>query len=364
MKNNLILFLFILFFPSLLFSKWIYDQKCHSHLNYSLPIFHKLFPNSNVWNILHTCSNNEILNYSLLIPPNYSPDLLKWNEYNSNEIKLLYLKLFSNLNNKKIYLFGDSLMYQVLVSIILFFYSIGIKCLPKTIESISFQCSNGLEISRPLFISKLDENSRNLIYSIINQSDISIINVGHHYYGIGTMSCYQNNNNNYNNNKITPICSDIKIFFNYLQTNFSNTKIAWLDPFIPHFPIYDGTYSSWKKAKKYHLNSTCRPTEMKLTLNSPIYDGTNLIEKKYGSKYPVIRTYDLLWNRSDIHQGLITHRDPKRLDCVHLCLQFCFWEPILYRIGQTILSMMLSSSPSSTSTTKSTYSFCNYDIVF
>ena len=125
-------------------------------------------------------------------------------------------------------------------------------------------------------------------------------------------------------------------------TQNSSVKVAWLDTFQPHFNAVNGSYVLWKESIKNHSTSSffsCAPLTGKMSYDISTYDASRLVQHEFPN-IPVIVTYDILYDRFDVHQGPLTHYDPYRLDCVHLCLQPCFWDAILFRMGKVVADLI------------------------
>lgn len=256
-----------------------------------------------------------------------APRGLRWS-HNQNKTKELWYSILHQMENQKIVFVGDSVMYQTLIGLLVYLESIGVNCTRMEPSETKYLC-NKVELDRPFFIAKLDDQFLPLVLPNILSADIVIVNVGLHY---GNMSC---------GIMSSGLCEDVRAFFHMMNQQIQNktthVKLAWMDAHRPHFPSADGAYLSWKDStsgneKKY---PTCGKIMTPLTYDYVIYNPSHTVEKEFPS-IPIIKTYDMTYDRYDMHLGVLTHGDPVKLDCVHLCTQICYWEAISLRIGQVI----------------------------
>lgn len=321
MKYSLIYFLFSFLFLNKINSIWINNNKCNRIYNEEL--LYLIAPELPIRHLIHSCSKHELKNYSQEI---YS---LKWEEKNYINNNNIWKIIYSNMANKTIVLVGDSVMFQVLIGLILFLNDIGINC--KHLNDGFYECPNGLKINRPFFIAQFKNDTIQRAFDVIYPADIAIVNTGLHY---GAMGCQQ-----------TDVCKDIKYFFNTLIKNKTQhqttVKVAWIDTFLPHFPAPNGSYALWKQEQNQQANPlpSCGKISQPMSYNIGAYESSHTV-KKYFPNIPIIVTYDILYDRHDVHLGMLTHKDPNRLDCVHLCFQPCFWEAIFLRMGEVILKLL------------------------
>jgi hypothetical protein len=303
-------------------TKWVEDSSCRK--SYSEEQLNRYVPEIAVRNVVHSCVGETIQNKSL------SPPLsLKWSQMKPYKSRKAWHSIYEKMANKKLFLVGDSVMFQVLIGMMLYLESIGIIC--QHLSEGTFLCPNGLEISRPSFTAKLSDEFLPSVYQSIANSDIAIINTGLHY---GIVTCV---------NLTSLVCSDIRHVFDTLSLNYTNAtvakKVAWLDTLIPHFPASQGSYQEWKAFASHQIE--CGPIQEPLSYTSLVaYESSQMIKHKY-PYVPVIELYDIVYDRYDMHQGLLTHNgDVNRLDCVHFCMQPCFWAAISMRVGKTLLMMV------------------------
>jgi hypothetical protein len=221
------------------------------------------------------------------------------------------------------------------VGLVVYLDSIGIPCTP--IGESGYKCGSGMEIHRPAYVSELNNEFVPVILPIIMSADIAIVNVGLHYKDWSANG---------------RIYDDVRAFFKMLTQKISqhetNVSLAWMDSFRPHFPSPNGAYISWKRLKRTSKKNTtrlerCRPISKKNTYKYSLYGASRVVAKEF-PRIPVIPIYDMTFDRYDMHLGILTHSDPERLDCVHLCLQPCYWEAISFRIGIVVDKFLVSSS--------------------
>jgi hypothetical protein len=303
---------------------WVPDASCQK--SKSLPELRHLVPNPEVWHITHTCDKNEMDQYSLSPPRN-----LRW-QLNPKRIKALWSSISERMRDMKIVLVGDSVMFQTMVGLVVYLESIGINCLPVGDPVSGYKCDSGIEIHRPYFCAKLNDEYLPLVLPGILSADIAIINVGLHY---GLMPD-------------SGVCDDVRDFFNLLSLNITNNqtnvKLAWMDSFRPHFPSVNGEYISWKNSSgSVNQYPSCGPIPGNASYDYVLFNPSHLVAKEFPN-VPIITTYDMTFDRYDMQLGLLTYNDPERLDCVHLCYQVCYWEAIAFRMGRVINRLLLGSS--------------------
>ena len=119
----------------------------------------------------------------------------------------------------------------------------------------------------------------------------------------------------------------------------NNVKLVWLDTFRPHFPAIGGHYENFSQKEK--RDRQCGPLHEQDDDSSYILFKfiDQLLETEHKT-LPHIRIRDIVRDRWDNHNGLLTWYSAEKLDCVHHCMQPCFWEPILYRVGHVIGSLI------------------------
>jgi hypothetical protein len=212
---------------------WIPDESCAK--GKSLSELRHLVPNEQVWRITHSCDKEEMDQYSLSPPHN-----LRW-QLQPQKVKALWHSISQQMKDKKIVLVGDSVMFQTLVGLVVYLDSIGISCVPVGKPVSGYKCDSGMEIHRPYFSAKLNNEFLPLILPGILSADIAIVNIGLHY---GTMSC--------DGPKSSGLCDDVRAFFQMLSQNITNhqtnVRLAWMDSYRPHFPSANGEYISWKNS--------------------------------------------------------------------------------------------------------------------
>lgn len=311
---------------------WIVDESCQKSKSPSE--LHHLVPNERVWHITHSCDKEEMDQYSL-----NPPKALRW-QMNHKKAKALWHSIATRMKGKKLVMIGDSVMFQTLVGLVIYLDSIGITCAPVGEPVSGYKCESGMEIHRPFFSAKLNAEFLPLILPGILSADIAIINIGLHY---GMMSCDGPTNSG--------VCDDVRAFFKMISEKASNqetkVKLAWMDSFRPHFPSLNGEYISWKNSssdenpKKY---PSCAPIPEPMSYDFILYKPSHLVAKEFPN-VPIITTYDMTYDRYDMHLGILTHHDPKKLDCVHLCYQVCYWEAIAARIGKVVHQILDQDMP-------------------
>jgi hypothetical protein len=307
---------------------WIRDDQCAR--TYSEELIDSLVIDRGL--TIHSCSKEEMNQHSL-----DQPKPLRWSHYHHDKAKLIWEKLYQQMAKKKLLMIGDSVMFEVSVALVLYLHDIGITCESSNRRGY-WKCPNEMEIISPYKVAKLTDEYLPEFPLLVGEVDLILINSGVHY---GTSSCYGDPPN--------PMCHDIEQFFHTLQANITrnqlHVKLAWMDTFRPHFASSDGSYFQWKshqlqqKSELKPVNIKCDPISTPMSYQYSLYDGSHLMRKQF-STIPVVSTYDLVFERYDIHQGLLTHLDPERLDCVHLCIQPCYWAPILNRIGKVLLGLL------------------------
>jgi hypothetical protein len=309
-----------LLYLSLGSASWVQDDTCRR--TYEDETLHRFAPDPSVQKVIHSCSTEEMRNIS-----GSPPQSQRWSKMNSSESKETWSLIYHRMAQRKLTLIGDSVMFQILIALLLYLENIGITCDYK--YGGAYLCPNGFQISRPHFTPKFNDEFLPTIYSDVYEADISILNTGHHY---GTIPCSSKN----------LICSDLQHFFGQISANLTSAivgkKVVWLDSLLSHFPAPQGSYQQYRSSKP--RKTKCAPLKEPLSYSNLVaYEPSQLIHRKY-PYIPVIKTCDLLYDRFDMHQGLLTHRDTKRLDCVHFCLQPCFWEAILMRVGKVLVKIV------------------------
>jgi hypothetical protein len=323
----------LLVLPSLGSSNWslVHEDSCH--LNKSLSEIRQLVPSQEVWKLIHLCDKKEMEPFS-----RHSPRNMRWSPAVQTTRPLWY-SIMERMKEKKLVLLGDSVMYQTLVGLMVYLDSIGIPCTP--IGESGYKCGSGMEIHRPAYVARLNDEFVPLILPIIISADIAIVNVGLHY---KNWPCKHPSNSR--------ICDDVRAFFKMLTQKISkretNVSLAWMDSFRPHFPSPNGAYLSWKRIKRTSKKNTtrlqrCRPISKKNSYQYSLYGASHVVAKEF-PHIPVIPISDITFDRYDMHLGILTHSDAERLDCVHLCLQPCYWEAIAFRIGIVVDQFLVSSS--------------------
>jgi len=129
------------------------------------------------------------------------------------------------------------------------------------------------------------------------------------------------------------------------RANKRGTKIAWLDSFRPHFPSLGGSYTAYlegRRGNNLSANSMCAPLDAKED-DVGYWNYQSLLAIKNFPHIYHIHTTDITHDRYDMHLGPLTWYNSSKLDCVHQCMQPCFWEAILWRIGETLMKMVLPS---------------------
>jgi hypothetical protein len=133
--------------------------------------------------LLHSCTPSEVeLNDGAL-----RPYVLELDGLSEGDVEKLWKHLYdTKLSNVKLYLVGDSMMYQVFAALLLMLTRMGIHCEGYPMRSM--KCANGLVIVRP-FLSRLTDLEA--VKTYILDSNITIFNSGLHY---GTLKCSEDGN--------------------------------------------------------------------------------------------------------------------------------------------------------------------------
>lgn len=321
MKVFLSFLYFSLFFIQIISkSNWNYDHLCQ--YGKSTNELRKFIPSPQYMKEIYSCLPSELIEF-----PRPPPLNLRWSLEPGKNSKL-WISISQRMKGKKLLFVGDSTMFQAMVGVAIYLESIGIKCHSNKLAT-GFLCSTGMEMLRP-YAPKLNYNFTPAVIPMILNSDIAIVSVALHYTGMG---CY--------NDKNSGLCDDTRQFFNVITSNITNNQtkvqIAWMDPFRPHFPARGGSYIEWKNSRFVNTSkiTTCGKAQGPISYQGIPFLGSHTVAK-YFPHIPIIHTYDMTFERDDIHLGILTHNDPKKLDCVHSCYQICFWEAISYRIGEVI----------------------------
>lgn len=261
--------------------------------------------------VLHSCSPEEAKNFGSQVP--FS---LQWDDITHDKVTKLWKHVYEKkLIQKRMMFLGDSLSYQTLSALKLMLHRMGIDCYGES-------CPNGLTMDRPMM---LQVDLATALHQV-NTSDVVIMNTGLHY---GTIPCSDGNK----------ICEDLKKSLPFIveYAERRNTKLIWMDTFRPHFPSKGGDYESFKVSQfRPHICGALQTNEK--DENWVLAKEANDLIQKYPS---VIRfkTVDLTHDRYDMHLAMLTwYNDSSKLDCVHYCLQPCFWDAILFRLGDLLNS--------------------------
>ena len=166
------------------------------------------------------------------------PYALEWSGLPEGAAEHLWRHLYhTKLSKMRLYLVGDSLMYQVLAAITLTLNRMGIHCSGTSIPGgVSMACPNGLVMVRP-FVGQLTDLETLSTYVL--DSNITILNTGLHY---GTMACSEEGNH---------YCKDLVSALDVLVSlsRASNKELVWLDTFRPHFPAAGGNYEGFSQMR-------------------------------------------------------------------------------------------------------------------
>lgn len=269
---------------------------------------------------LHTCSKDVMSQNNMS-----QPIALRWNQYTHEQTEDIWREVYNLMENNTLILIGDSMMFSTMTAIVMYLEDIGNRFLSNVDGHHSvFRYENGFQIKRPFYYNVTDIQEEELA----NQDAVMIVNAGLHY---GTKSCLDGN----------PVCRDVTRFFSEVQEQSPGLRIAWLETFRPHFPNPDGSYINFKY-RAHDQKGMCGPLDKSLREKSVI-DGLDepTVQLLSNSQVPVIRVNDISFDRYDLHLGLLTHfGDKEKLDCVHTCMQPCYWEPVVHRIGAKVLQML------------------------
>jgi hypothetical protein len=307
--------------------KWIPDESCDLNRKATAEL-RKMVANPQVWHIIHSCDKADLSPYSL-----QPPRPLRWSSNSSSQsTNTLWHSIVDRMKDKKLVLVGDSVMFQTLVGLVLYLESIGITCTP--LGTSGYKCGSGMEIHRPFYSAKLNDEFMSLILPGILGADVAVVNAGLHY---GLMTCQGPSNSG--------LCDDVRAFFALIsgkvKSQETKVRLAWMDSYRPHFPSANGAYLSWKNNQSQAPSrfALCGPISEPMSYDFVLYEASHVVAKEF-PHIPVIQTYDMTYDRHDMHLGILTHHTPEKLDCVHLCFQVCYWEAIAARIGQAVETIL------------------------
>lgn len=271
--------------------------------------------------IIHTCSAEEMDRYHM-----QPPLALEWSEANPVYTRYLWNEIYHALANQTVYMTGDSMTVQLKTALMLFLRSLGYECTNDI-------CPNGLQIIKPGFnhLTKEAVNDYIIPKMLEPQTRLVLFNTGLHY---GGGQCPGNT-----------ICADLLHLFHrvnetLLENPNSPVKYAWISCFRSHFGTPTGTYEEFTKLNKHSKNGTvCLPLPEKEVFLGPSHEPTAFVQKHF-PYVRVIEVEDLMYSRSDLNQGPLTYHNFEKLDCLHLCMQPCFWEAYMWRLGKEIAEIL------------------------
>eukprot|EP01040_Poterioochromonas_malhamensis_P014986 gene14986-16688_t len=175
--------------------------------------------------VLHSCDANEMSKFNLT-----RPRPLEWHEIMRDQVNVtaVWKDLYDNeLKNKSLTFIGDSLMMEVYAAMMLTLVRGGANCHGK-------RCENGFTSYRP-YKSHISEDYE----KVLVESDIVVINFGLHY----------NDPRLYDKEMKEGIPHLVELIERH------NKTVLWMDSFIPHFPVPDGSYVNYKQLN--HIQATC-----------------------------------------------------------------------------------------------------------
>jgi hypothetical protein len=271
--------------------------------------------------IIHSCSREEMATYHM-----QPPLALEWSEANPVYTKYLWTQIYHKLANQTIYMTGDSMTVQLKTSLILYLRSIGFECTNDV-------CPNGLQIIKPGFnhLTKEAVNDYVIPKMLLPETRLFLFNTGLHY---GGGDCPGNT-----------ICADLLNLFRTVNETLtahpdSLVRYAWISCFRSHFGTPTGSYEEFKKLNHHLKNGTvCLPVPAKEVFVGGYHEPTKFVQKHF-PYIRVVEVEDLMYTRSDLNQGPLTYHNFEQLDCLHLCMQPCFWEAYMWRLGQEIAEML------------------------
>eukprot|EP01040_Poterioochromonas_malhamensis_P009222 gene9222-10010_t len=256
--------------------------------------------------VIHSCDSNEMAKFNLT-----RPRPLEWHEIMRDQVNVtaVWKDLYDNeLKNKSLTFIGDSLMMEVYAAMMLTLVRGGANCHGK-------RCENGFTSYRP-YKSQISEDYE----KVLVESDIVVINFGLHY----------NDPRLYDKEMKEGIPHLVDLIERH------NKTVLWIDSFIPHFPVPDGSYVRYKQLNQSH--AIC-------TINTEINDWRNAIADKhiqpFSNKIKRVLIRDIAASRHDTHNGILTHFSASNLDCLHHCMQPCFWEAILFRLANALKKALI-----------------------
>lgn len=318
--------------------EWKYSERCLS--SYSDDFLDKVLPAASRYQdsracksydealsntcekVIHSCSNSTLAQFNIS-----SPRALEWSEVNEQELESLWRAIYTKSNHLHILLIGDSLLFQLMYVMYMYLYELGYSCTHDG-------CPNGMKITRK-WVGRLNREAKvNEIVDEVSIANISIVNLGHHYAGDDTI---------YGEHVA-------ELFTNLNEINVPTAHIAWIDTLRPHFPSFDGSYyfyanpqqtpSEYSNGEKSNYCQAVHPQYLK---DQPeilwVKHAKTLVTTKF-LNIKLISVNDIVQDRYDMHTGYLTWFDTSKLDCTHLCIQKCFWEPILLRVGRFILNSL------------------------
>jgi hypothetical protein len=269
--------------------------------------------------IIHSCSKEERAVYHLA-----PPRPMEWSEVNPEYTIYLWKSIYHKLANKTFIFLGDSLMRQVLSSVILYLNSLGFECTP-------LRCANGLEFIRPDSNHLTNGVVDNIILPLLlsPNAGVMLLHVGIHYGG-GRCPGYA-------------ACDDADYAFSRFNRTTTTAKIAWLTGFRAHFWSESGLYQDFIKLHHKDKNGpVCAPLPPGSLFTGPLREPGEHIRKTF-PWVPVIEIEDLIYDRWDMHLGPLTYHvfdGVNGMDCLHLCMQPCFWESVMWRIGTHLADLL------------------------
>lgn len=267
--------------------------------------------------VFHTCSPYEMEINNALTQP-YS---LEWTGLQEGAVEKLWKRLYdTKLANIKLFLLGDSMMGQTAAAVSLMLTRMGIHC-PNMV------CPNGFVVDRPMAVGRVEDQEG--LNTVFLRSNITIFNVGLWY---STASCSEDGNH---------YCKDLTTALGALAqlSKANDIKLIWMDTFRAHFMSNNGTYDSFSKMQT--KDPQCAPIDKSIDdAKHFFYEFADQLLETEHNDLPRIRTRDIVRDRWDAHLGVLTWYSAGNPDCLHYCMQPCFWEPILYRIGTMIDSLV------------------------
>lgn len=331
-------FILMLSIPHVLFSTWIQSANCSRSYSEEILDYGDLFGDVNGFpnysrcidydtkrkglcqfnvSTIHACSARELAPFGVSPP---KPLIWAPLQGKDNILKSLWLRIYDLMAGLSLTFIGDSLQRQLEIAIIVYFFeTLHITCELDQVAN-TVVCPNGLRITRPFQpYPHIDA-----LTNAISRNNISIVNYGLHYID------YQNDRKPY----LDHVEDALAVMDNMVFVN--KTKIAWIDTFSPHFSSVTGDVHEDHEGYCGPLN------ENRKNASSSFSISPKLFHTKYKHIYH-IHTQDMTFDRYDMHLGYLTHFEPEhyhKLDCVHVCMQPCYWDAILLRVGEVLQKML------------------------